>query len=104
MVYIGPLVALPDLQKLLACFIWISSLSLVPLVVRDKITPLPLEHFIFPVSVQGMCCLKLVGGLVVLLGPALGCDIGAVVALLAPPASAGEVLPPDCPRAIFGIW
>lgn len=41
-----------------------------PLIARDKITPLPLKHLSFQVSVQGTCSFKPVDGLVALLGPA----------------------------------
>lgn len=70
MVCIGPLVALLDLQKLLACFIRISSLSLVLLITGDKITPLPLKHLSFQLSVQGTCSFKPVAELVASLGTA----------------------------------
>lgn len=57
-VCIGPLVALLNLQKLLACFMWVSSSSLVTLIMRDKVTPLPLKHLSFQAGVQGTCSSK----------------------------------------------
>jgi len=94
-VCIGPLLALLDLQKLLACFIWISSWSLVPLVGSDKITPLPLKHLSFQVSVWGMCSFKPMAGLVASLGPSHGCwrvTLGLELLLCPSPAPAAELL------------
>lgn len=98
--------ALLDLQKLLACFMWISSLSLVPLITGDKITPLPLKHLSFQLSVQGTCSFKPVAELVASLGTASRLWRVILVLRLPPclaPAFAGRCSLPAAPEVLVGF-
>lgn len=101
-----PLSGLTGSAEAVGLLIWISSLSLVSLIARDKITPLPLKHLSFQFSVQGTCSFKPVAELVPSLGTASRLWSMMLVLRLLPclaPAFAGRCSLLAAPGVLLGF-